>query len=282
MEITAYRPSDELIRLVASLRGTWSGYRAMCHCPAHPDRRPSLSLRQGARGILIKCFAGCDTIDVLREFKRIADIRYAPAPDPCDQDIRQTANVRKIWSEGVDTSGTLAELYLASRQIDNRFDQLRFHPRCPKGRRPLTTFTPALLVAVQTAREVLAIQRVFLNTDASCVDKLMIGRPAAGAWRGSSADGNALAIAEGFETAARFSMITGIPCWASLGAARLPLLDIPPHISELIIAEDDDAEGAAAAVRAVAAYEAIGRRIVRRPPPRPRGFRGPLDWATVS
>ena len=110
----------------------------------------------------------------------------------------------------------------------------------------------------------------------------MIGRPAAGAWRGSSADGNALAIAEGFETAARFSMITGIPCWASLGAARLPLLEIPPHITELIIAEDDDAEGAAAAMRAIAAYAAIGRRIVRRPPPRPPGFRGPLDWAMVT
>jgi len=279
MEITAYKPSDELIRLVASLRGTWSGYRAMCHCPAHADRTPSLSLRQGARGILVKCFAGCQTTDVLRELGRIADIRYAPAPDPCDQDIRQTANVRKIWSEGVDTSGTLAERYLASRRIDNRFDQLRFHPRCPKGRQPLTTFTPALLVAAQTAREVLAIQRVFLNSDASCVDKLMIGRPAAGAWRGSSADGNSLAIAEGFETAARFSMITGIPCWASLGAARLPLLDIPAHITELIIAEDDDAEGSAAAVRAIAAYAAIGRRIVRRPPP---GFRGPLDWAMVT
>jgi len=42
MEITAYKPSDELIRLVASLRGTWSGYRAMCHCPAHADRSNAL------------------------------------------------------------------------------------------------------------------------------------------------------------------------------------------------------------------------------------------------
>ena len=109
----------------------------------------------------------------------------------------------------------------------------------------------------------------------------MIGRPAAGAWRGLPPDQNTLAIAEGFETAARFTMITGIPCWASLGAARLPLMEIPTSITELIIAEDDDAEGAAAAVRAVAAYAADGRTITRQPPPRPAGFSGSNDWARI-
>jgi hypothetical protein len=35
-------------------------------CPAHPDRRPSLSVRRGADGrLLVHCFAGCPTERVL-------------------------------------------------------------------------------------------------------------------------------------------------------------------------------------------------------------------------
>jgi hypothetical protein len=36
-------------------------------CPAHPDRSPSLSIREGRGGrILLRCFAGCQTADVLK------------------------------------------------------------------------------------------------------------------------------------------------------------------------------------------------------------------------
>ena len=35
-------------------------------CPAHKDRRPSLSIREGDDGrVLLYCFAGCGAIDVL-------------------------------------------------------------------------------------------------------------------------------------------------------------------------------------------------------------------------
>jgi len=38
-------------------RGTWHDAR----CPAHDDRRPSLSFRDGDRGLIVKCHAGCST-----------------------------------------------------------------------------------------------------------------------------------------------------------------------------------------------------------------------------
>lgn len=39
----------------------------MARCPAHPDRRPSLSLGQTDAGVvLLHCFAGCASDDVLR------------------------------------------------------------------------------------------------------------------------------------------------------------------------------------------------------------------------
>lgn len=39
--------------------------RYMARCPAHPDRRPSLSVRDGETRVLLHCFAGCQTEDVL-------------------------------------------------------------------------------------------------------------------------------------------------------------------------------------------------------------------------
>ncbi len=281
MQLTAYRPTQELIRLVAALGGTWSGYRALCRCPAHADRTPSLSVRQGDRGILVKCFAGCDSSDVLREIARIAHIPQTGPPDRFDRDTRPRGNIRQIWNDAFDTSGTLAQKYLRQRGIDEPFANLRYHPRCPKGPKPTTTFSPALLVGVHDSADLLAIQRIFLAPGAEYTEKLMIGRPGGGAWRGRSAAKGQLAIAEGFETAARFSMLTGIPCWATLGAARLPLINLPDGITELIIAEDDDREGAAAAVRAVAAYARDGLAIRRMPPPRPPGLKGSNDWARM-
>jgi hypothetical protein len=42
--------------------------RYLAKCPAHPDRSPSLSIREGRDGrVLLHCFAGCKTEDVLKE-----------------------------------------------------------------------------------------------------------------------------------------------------------------------------------------------------------------------
>jgi len=39
--------------------------RWTARCPSHADRHPSLSITQGERGVLLKCWAGCRTEDVL-------------------------------------------------------------------------------------------------------------------------------------------------------------------------------------------------------------------------
>ena len=71
MSLVRNRPTAELRSLVRRLGGTWSGDTAMCACPAHADKTPSLSIRQGDRGILVTRHAGCDASDVLRELSRI-------------------------------------------------------------------------------------------------------------------------------------------------------------------------------------------------------------------
>lgn len=49
----------ELLPRLEAVRKQGCGY--MARCPAHqPDRNPSLSVREGDRGILLTCWAGCE------------------------------------------------------------------------------------------------------------------------------------------------------------------------------------------------------------------------------
>ena len=47
--------------IVRALGGRWHGGYGVCRCPAHDDRSPSLSVKDGHDGqLLAKCHAGCD------------------------------------------------------------------------------------------------------------------------------------------------------------------------------------------------------------------------------
>ena len=52
---------DILARLERVRKGT-RGWIA--RCPAHLDRTPSLSIAEGEKGVLLKCFAGCAVEDI--------------------------------------------------------------------------------------------------------------------------------------------------------------------------------------------------------------------------
>ena len=39
---------------------------AQCFCPAHDDKKASLTITMGDKGILFKCHAGCDIDNILR------------------------------------------------------------------------------------------------------------------------------------------------------------------------------------------------------------------------
>jgi hypothetical protein len=58
--------SPAVENLVSRLHARPSGKEWLAKCPAHNDREPSLSINEGSDGrALLKCFAGCDTKDVL-------------------------------------------------------------------------------------------------------------------------------------------------------------------------------------------------------------------------
>ena len=78
--------------------------------------------------------------------------------------------------------------------------------------------------------------------------------------------GEALGIAEGVETALSAMELSGITCWASLGAQRLPRLWLPEAVRTVYIFADADEPGRKAARQAAERYEREGRRVlIRRP-----------------
>lgn len=275
MTFKANKPSQELVDIVAGLRGTWHGAYAMARCPAHADRAPSLSLRQGDHRILVHCFAGCANEDVLRELGRVSPIRGSPPPRYRPEG--SGAQVERLWEQGIAIRGTLAERYLRARNLPIDLEDLRFHPGCPHKPRPHTEYRPALLVAVREAMRLTAIQRIFLDpTTGYRTEKVMLGRPGLGAWRQSLGDATTLALGEGMEDAAAFSKLHGIVAWAALGASRLHLLSIPPQVKRIIIAQDNNAPGRLAARRAWQVYREQGRSVTRMSP-------HPCeDWAEVN
>lgn len=75
-------------------RRTGAG-RWQAKCPAHQDRSPSLSIREGEDGkTLIRCWAGCSTEDVVKAVGlRMADL-FA-GPPPAAEQARQIAQERE-------------------------------------------------------------------------------------------------------------------------------------------------------------------------------------------
>jgi hypothetical protein len=193
------------------------------------------------------------------------------------QPERTSPNVIRIWDQATEIRGTLGEVYLRSRRLPIDLPDLRFHPRCPFGRKPKTIFRPAILVAVRTGHRMTAIQRIRLTSDGTWHDgKFMLGKPGRGAWA-PKFEGNVLAIAEGMEDAASYAQIRKIPCWAALGNERLALIEVPEHVGTLYIAEDNDGPGRCAAMAAVGSHNIPERQIIRDPPP--RRFH---DWAEAA
>jgi hypothetical protein len=66
----ATMPADEAARIVDP-KAQQTGRGWLVRCPAHQDDRPSLSLRDGDRGLAWKCFSGCSARDVARALDRV-------------------------------------------------------------------------------------------------------------------------------------------------------------------------------------------------------------------
>jgi len=274
-------------RLAKRLGGYPCGAGFMCRCPAHADRSPSLSIRIGEKALLFKCFAGCDTLDVLRELQAIDAGVFesvsggaAKPPDAAREEwLRERA--RDIWDQGRPIKGTIAEAYLESRGLPLPTGGLRFHPRTPLGPKRSAIYRPALLAGLHDAGRLFAVQRGFFGEGESRLatdlgnPRRLLGRPGGGAVILAPA-GDVLGLAEGVETALSASILLGVPVWATLGSERLAHIRIPETVTRLLILSDNDRAGRIGARGAMAAYAREGRIVETHWPPQPFN-----DWNDV-
>jgi hypothetical protein len=277
MPLVSNNPTSELRALVTRVSGTWSGNTAMCRCPCHADRTPSLSIRQGDRAILVTCHAGCDSRDILRALRRITELPIVDASGVIPSVRRSTGIHLGIWQSARSIEGTLAERYVREvRQIWAPLEDLRFHPRCPRGKGMLVSFEPALLVAMRKAGAIAAIQRIFLDPSTSAyTEKRVLGQAIGAAWT-NGPPGKTIGMCEGFETAAAYTSLTGIQAWATMGAKRFHQVDIPASVETVILLADNDAEGRRARDRAAESYRRPGLAIETEWPPGRMN-----DWAQL-
>jgi hypothetical protein len=273
--------------LVSRLGGIWRGDHGMCRCPAHPDRKPSLSVRVGDHALLFKCFAGCDSRDVIHEILRIdgealrvRDVGGRQGPGR-SSDLLGRQRALRLWDQSRPLGGTPAEIYLRRRRLALLPGMLRFNARTPLGGGDGVDFRPAMIAALHDAGRFVAVQRTFFDRDDArrardLVDaRMTLGRPRAGAVMLGAAT-SVLGLAEGIETALSAMILFDVPVWATLGAERLHQVTIPDQVTRLMLFPDNDVAGEIAEAHARHAYDRPGRTIDSEYPPDPH-----KDWNDV-
>jgi hypothetical protein len=247
--------NEEGRRLVERLGGRWSGHAGLCRCPAHDDRRPSLSVRTGRTTLLLHCFAGCSAADILKSLRAAGEPIEAVSgtsssggrSEAARQAERARAAAIRLWGAASPIAGTPAERYLASRGLASDCPELRYHPRTPHGPHPLTCFRPAMIAAVRDGSGVVAVHRTFLDARAGALARIEeprcgLGRFGSGVVR-LGGPTSRVGLAEGIETALSASTLFGLPCWATLGTERFRLVALPDAVEELVLFLDNDAGG---------------------------------------
>lgn len=284
----------EAQRITAALQGRWHGRYGVACCPAHGDRKPSLSLSDGPSGrLLVNCKAGCDFLSILGALRGLGIVSgegRIPRTDPAElaryeAEQRREAEKREgqaqaIWAEARPIGSTIAATYLReARGITCILSgSLRFHPSCwhPSAQR-----LPAMIARVDGAAR-FAVHRTYLRPDGSGKAqvepaKAMLGHTAGGAVR-LAVGPDALAVGEGMESA--MSLLCGplrgaVTVWAALSASGMAGLRLPSALGTLIVATDGDAPGKAAGAKLAQRAAALGWAVTLFPAPDGR------DWNDV-
>lgn len=268
----------------------------VCRCPVSShgrgkgDRNPSLSITDGEnRKLLVWCFAGCASREVLHELRARGLLAGNPdnvalslpvaKPSFVGRDEARTEAAQRIWREAQSATGTIVETYFGSRPITMLPPpSLRF---CPDlWHSEARQFFPAMVAGVQGPDgRLVAVHRTYLAADGSgkaLVEptKKILGPSGGGAVRLAKAS-ETLQVAEGIETALAALQATAQPTWAALSTSGLRTLELPGHVRRVTILADGDDPGEAAAQAAAERWFREGREVrIARPP---RGY----DFADV-
>lgn len=279
------------------LGGEVSGNRISCPGPGHSKDDRSLRVWFDDSGRLkVHSFANdewrtcADHVRHVLGMPAFEQASSADRPAPSEPSYKLVENRRieaasaaqkarlaaRIWAEAVPCEGTLAETYLAGRDLylpANTERVLRFHPATPRQteRQPalIARFTP---ICRDDDAPVSAILRIFLKPDGSGHDgKMCLGSP----WTDEAKPRllfqaiklspdceveQGLHLTEGIETGLALLMFRLAPVWATFAAPGLATFPILHGISCLNVMADHDESGAGlkAAMEVARRYQAAG------------------------
>ena len=193
----------------------------------------------------------------LDEARRFLALPAAPAA-PSDAPYDATEAARRLWRRCRAVDGSHAERYLRARGLSRcRFAALRFHPALRYREGSTVRRFPALVAAVTAGDGAIAgVQRTWLDPRLPAKAGVAAPRKALGRVYGLAvrfgvpADDAALVVGEGIETV--LSLVTAVPeitAAAALSAGSLGAFAPPSGVARLVIARDNDEDGALAAER---------------------------------
>lgn len=277
--------------IAVALGGHRAGRWWRCSCPAHHSTGASLALRDGERGLIVHCHAGCSRVDVIAALRRrqglLDDQRGSgdARPDPDEIARRRDHEARErqrrissaldLWGECFPAQGTIVERYLRSRGLIEPIPPIiRMHGMM--RHRESGGSRPAMIGLVEHVEHgPMAVHVTYLAIDGSMQAtvnprKRSIGPVGGGAVRLGEAC-ETLMIGEGIETCLAAMQATRTPAWAALSTSGLITLALPPIVHTVIILADNDVNGAGerAARAAAQRWLAEGRRVRIAMPPVP-------------
>lgn len=112
---------DLLLDRLEGVRKAGSGWIAKC--PAHDDRKPSLSIAEGSDGtVLIKCFGGCGAGDIVAaiglELGDLFPRRFdASLSSDAKRKLSQETRISRQWAALGSVLPELAVIEVAARQV---------------------------------------------------------------------------------------------------------------------------------------------------------------------
>jgi putative DNA primase/helicase len=270
----------QAIGAVTGKRFKRSGRQWVGPCIGHDDTDPSMIVFDGHTGVQFRCLAGaCSSRDlfdrardlgVLGESNQRAGYPTIPRPlNPANNlhnvSHETSASLRalRLFDQADPVSFSLAEQYLVlTRGLEASLinEDVRFHPRCPRGAAPDTQFVPAIVVLMREheSSKPRAIQRIFLDRDARKDGKPMMLGPAGGCAMKVTSHAQTfwdelswcpvLHIAEGYETALAACAAGYSPIWALGSAGAISTFPVLFGVGGLVVCSDNDPPGIKAAL----------------------------------
>lgn len=263
------------------------GREARIPGPGHSKRDRSLSLRLTDEGrVLWNDFSGAHSVREVSDYLGLAklDERLTPAEREAAQRLRleererldaeKLAFCQAVWADAIPAAGTAVERYLDSRHVGGQLiGDICFHPAAPRavpwnrmdGDPEPPPPHPAMLCLARDVRgRPRGLHATFLTDDGRKAfghrSRIMMG-PMSGAalQMGRNSSEGVLAVGEGMETARAFNRRHGHPCWATFSTSGLRNFVVPYGVRRLIIAADNDENGAG-----LSAAQALAARAAER------------------